>query len=392
MIADVASPPAVEQDFAPSDSLKEVRSPTTTKPSQTVPAATTEDEIPLYEPEDDRTRHATNGWATGSHVPSNKPANTAEADSERPANASPDPFEPTALEQSDFEPDVTLFEPLPEDDLSGEFENIDTEIEEELEILDDLPDMWGVESDDEEADAPLYDVDVGGSWLSEYDKAKRLAGQTARRFHEHADELWPVLLDIFQESPWPITQRSIERLLVAGVSCEALALATEIRRIWRDHPEFGQALPTTNARGESWMYSAEAMSQLSWPRAARLADCWPSYPDAAEIECFLEDLFDRWHSNSATQRSFTSFQLYLGYSTGYLHGTLQDWPEFCFASDDAVEDAFDELESRASWSATCEALRRYGVERPMTARPVYVYPKSIDEKKKDSKTRKRKKK
>lgn len=269
--------------------------------------------------------------------------------------------------------ETELFESLADADALETVDESDTEFGDDLELFDALPDLWAIEGTDEDDEAPLYEVDIGGDRLGEYDKAKRLASQTVRRFDADADDLWPVLLDIFQESPWPITQRSIERLLAAGVSCQALALAADLRRVWRDHPEFGQSFPIAHVRGESWMFTQEAMSQLSWPRAARLADCWPSYPDPAEIECFLEDLFDRWHANNAKQRSFSSFQLYLGYATGYLDGTLQDSPELCFEADGALEDPFEALDSSEAWPPAFEDLERYGIKRPMTTRPVYIY-------------------
>ncbi|MES1949833.1 hypothetical protein S4A8_03208 [Salinisphaera sp. S4-8] len=384
-LAEVATPPAIAPEFEPSDSARVARSPTHSESSEseTAPPVLNETTPPDYEPDGNRSRDGAEAQASVFDEPPSK--SDAGGHNGLPTAALSHDEEPTALKQYELELEAGDLEPLIEQDMPGGFDDIDTEIDDEYDLVEALPDIWDVGSDDEEDDAPLYDVDVGGARLSEYDKAKRLAAQTARRFDDQADELWPVLLDIFQESPWPITQRSIERLLTAGVSAPALALATEIRRIWRDHPEFGQSSPPANARGESWVYTQEAMSQLSWPRAARLADSWPAYPDAAEVECFLEDLYDLWHSNSVSQRSFTSFQLYLGYATGYLDGTLQDWPEFSFTSDDALEDPFNELESRASWSTTCEALRGHGIERPMTSRPVYVYSKPIPQNKKAKK-------
>lgn len=308
---------------------------------------------------------------TGALDPPTRSSNTAEWPRAAPATEVPAPALPdatTSISSAAYTADDYAESFTDDDDLLA-LDESDAEPDDDTDLLDALPDAQLLAETDDEPEAPLYEVDSDGDRLGDYGKARRLAAQTIRHVDGDADALWPVLLDIFQASPWPATQRSIERLLHSGTNIQALALAAEIRRIWIDHSEFGQAARIAYGRGERWQYTADAHAQLSWPRAAKLADCWPSYPDLAEIEHFLENLFDRWHTSGVAIRAFPSFHLYLGYATGDLNGTLEDWPELNFEMNEALEDPFERLESSDEWSSTRAVLADFGVDRPMTHKP-----------------------
>lgn len=239
------------------------------------------------------------------------------------------------------------------------------DLDAELDLLEDLPDTFPPGEDADEGEAPLFEIDTGGASLGHYEKATRQAAKVVQHTGRDEEALWPILLDIFLESPWPITRQSIESILNGGASCEALALTVEIRRMWMDHPEFAHAAAASSSPGSAYLRSEEARSRLSWPRAAKLAELWSGYPDVAEIEHLLESLCDRWQANSRLGRAFPSFPLYVGYATGDLGGTLDEWPEFSFEMDENLQDPFDRIESPDCWQSLRTELYRYGIERPM---------------------------
>lgn len=248
-----------------------------------------------------------------------------------------------------------------------------------IEALDDLLDELPFIEATEEREPPLFDVDSDGDALSQYGKAERLALGTLQRTELDYELAWPILLDIFMESPWPRTQRSVEELISAGTSCEALELAAEIRRLWLFHPEFAMSAPVRSIRGQRWQYSPDALSRLSWPRAAKLADAWSAYPDVAEIERLLESLHERWSSNAVRQRQFPSFQLYTGYVFGDVPGALEQWPEFSFDTDPNSEDPCDRLETVDLWVYYRDLLRGYGINRPFAPKPSSRKSDAVDD-------------
>lgn len=210
------------------------------------------------------------------------------------------------------------------------------------------------------------DVDRGGESVTRYDKANRLVASTLRRLELDHDDYRGVLEEIFLESPRPRTQQSVEALIAGGTDARGLALATEIRRLWRARPEFAQAASFHAPGAQPWQFSELALSQLSWPRAARIGELWTHEPDMDEVERLLDTLYERWHNSATAQRAFATFPLYLGYAVGDVRGSLSIWPEFSFEVDDWLEDPFVAFEDNGCWGIWQEDLRTAGIERPIS--------------------------
>lgn len=327
---------AVDGDV-PSDVSAE-RAPTAPPPARPTDAAPSETSAPRSPP----------ARPSGPEAPEPKPTAQLSLDEDWTGPTSVPAMEPdTDLDELD---DLWADEPEAEEPDAGSLDA--------LSWLDELPDDDLEPSEEEE---PLFDVDSGGTRLTDWDKVRRLTADALRNSGRTEDELQDVLQDIFQESPWPKTRISIEALLRTGLSADALSLTAEIRRIWRRHPEFAQCFYGAQYRGEAWMYTEQARSVLSWPAAARMAQAWSAYPCPEEIEHFLCEAWDHWRSDAELLRPFPDFQLYMGQRLGHLDGSLADWPEWTFEPDDAMQDPWLRLEDPDIWAALRPHLMRLGV-------------------------------
>lgn len=236
------------------------------------------------------------------------------------------------------------------------------------ELLDELTDGLAA-SEQEEQEPPLFEVDLGGDVLDVYGKAERLAYETILRTGLDREAALPVLLDIFLESPWARTRRSIEELVQAGAGIEALALAAQIRRVWQEHPEFSQAGTVFVAGGARWYQSAVALGTMTWPAAVDLADSWTRYPDVEEVQRLLEMLFEEWECRKRLRQRFLNFRFFVTYIANSVSEPLDDWLARFFGIADGCGDPIDRLEDQSRWPEISEQLREYGINLPRARKP-----------------------
>lgn len=236
------------------------------------------------------------------------------------------------------------------------------------ELLDELTDGLAA-SEQEEQESPLFEVDLGGDVLDVYGKAERLAYETILQTGLDREAALPVLLDIFLESPWARTRRSIEELVQAGAGIEALALAAQIRRVWQGHPEFSQAGTGFVAGGARWYQSTVALGAMTWPAAVGLADSWTRYPDVEEVERLLEMLFEEWESRKRLRRRFLNFRFFVTYIATSVSEPLDDWLTRFFDMANGCDDPVERLEDSSWWPEVTAQLREYGIDLPRARKP-----------------------
>lgn len=201
--------------------------------------------------------------------------------------------------------------------------------------------------------------------LSRQERAEKMAYELMLTTGFMDREAFPVLVDIFHESPWPATRRSVEDLVVRGVGVEALALAAAIRRVWLDHPEFARSVPTGLAR-MAWARSPQALATFPWQAAADLAESWSSYPDVDEIGCHLETLFDDWTHDPHLRRQFPNFRLFIVHLASSVREPLDSWiADYRDRSADWV-DPFCRLEQSDAWFDVRRTLEEHEIDLPRT--------------------------
>lgn len=229
-------------------------------------------------------------------------------------------------------------------------------------VLEDSAYEWDIVPESDEIEPPLFEIDCGGAALDRYGKAERLAYETILRTGLDKEVAYPVLLDIFYESPWARTRTSIEELVGAGAVAETLALAAKIRRAWRNHPEFAQPAPSFGVSGGRWYQNPVALENLNWAEAAALAELWTSYPDIEEVERLLERLSDEWECRRRLRRQFLNFRLFVTHLATEITEPIDDWLEQFFDAGDDRHDPIERLEEPDRWPSVRVELREYGID------------------------------
>ena len=142
-----------------------------------------------------------------------------------------------------------------------------------------------------------------------------------------------LLAEILEEYGWSATKKSLERELQNGMKPEDLEMASAIREIWKEYPEFSTALSYRGNHGDRGTPFSHRYLNLSWPAALAFVRCFDSYPDPAEIKDFFLELYHRWIANLSFQPQFSSFYAYLRYHFGLVPGSLDIMPGLIFKED-----------------------------------------------------------
>lgn len=142
-----------------------------------------------------------------------------------------------------------------------------------------------------------------------------------------------LLAEILEEYGWSATKKSLERELQNGMKPEDLEMASAIREIWKEYPEFSTALSYRRTHGDRSTSLSHRYLNLSWPAALAFVRCFESYPDPAEIEDLFLELYHRWIANPSFQPQSSSFYAYLRYHFGLVPGSLDIMPGLIFKED-----------------------------------------------------------
>jgi len=158
-----------------------------------------------------------------------------------------------------------------------------------------------------------------------------------------------LLAGILEEHGWSAAKKALELELQNGVKPEELDVASAIREIWNENPEFSTGLSYWGSHGDRSVSFSHRYLHLSWPAALALVRCFESYPDPAEIEELFLELYNRWISNLSFQGHFSSFYSYLRYHFGLVSGSLDIMPGLVFKDDNSFS---NELHPGCSESQT----------------------------------------
>jgi len=142
-----------------------------------------------------------------------------------------------------------------------------------------------------------------------------------------------LLAKILEEYGWSATKKSLERELQNGMKPEDLEMASAIREIWKEYPEFSTALSYWGNHGDRSTPLSHRYLNLSWPAALAFVRCFDSYPDPAEIKDLFLELYHRWIANLSFQPPSSSFYAYLRYHFGLVPGSLDIMPGLIFKED-----------------------------------------------------------
>ena len=216
-----------------------------------------------------------------------------------------------------------------------------------------VPEWLELAPEDDEEHEPLEaprlaslmpEVETSEHVLNPLDRARLMANQLVWESAGGDQKLKETLTSVFLASPWSATKRAMQRLLDSGVGATTLETALAARRIWADHPEFAIRLSTSQISGESWQRTEQAMRQIGWPMAIRIANAWRSCPEEGEIEIFLIDLYEHWVAQRHLHATCPEFRLYVHYRIGGPAETLDILPEWTFENDQALFDPMDQFE------------------------------------------------
>lgn len=195
---------------------------------------------------------------------------------------------------------VELDDPLDDDDWIDDWADDNGQIDEPLENRTQVAADWDIVAEDilEFEEAPtreeLQQVQTTGR-LSQEERAREQALRMALANGWDENEVL-TLQRIFLSYPWAATRTAVQRLIDQGAGPEELALAHELRTIWRSNPEYAASFG---------LYAHEV---LSWPLALSIINSFNGYPAPEELEKLLSDLYTQWYGSVTCRRNFISFR------------------------------------------------------------------------------------
>ena len=198
----------------------------------------------------------------------------------------------------------------------------------------------GVEYDDEITENEIFSLPTENR-LTRLERARQVALELGDEYDWDEDGI-DVLTKIFFKHGWNATRRSMRWELDAGVTPFELLLAEKAREIWFEYTEFSEA--RHGRYGISHKYL-----NLSWPNALLLIRSFGAYPDPAEIEKLLIDLYDTYQNKASLIDAYGSFTKYLEYHIGRGRSALRESPWLSFDAND--------------YEAEAEALDLEGVDK-----------------------------
>jgi len=153
-----------------------------------------------------------------------------------------------------------------------------------------------------------------------------------------------LLQEIFSIRGWAATRVVIKKLIEEGATPDEIALAREIRTLWKETPKYWITFHKLTPRAVDTV-TDDAYKQMSWSESMRLIRCFPNTPDIEEIYHFIEETYDLWYQTSNLRRDFKAFFKFLKYRNGSMKITLPgDYP-FCFTEpeESGYDDEYDFL-------------------------------------------------
>ena len=218
------------------------------------------------------------------------------------------------------------------------------------EDLDDFEEDASRNNEDEEL------VQIG---ITRAERARQVAIDVLSRVGWGREHL-PVLEAVFVESGWGAARLAIEHQIERGAGPEEILLARHIRSIWFSNEHLWTCFRMkSNAQ---FMQAEPAYKNFSWADALRLIRCYPSTPDEAEIEAFIDDLYDEWYSHNRLRKHFKAFLHYFRYRIIATKRTLPGDIPFMFSSPFEAEWGADNPELLSSISAMRSELRELGAD------------------------------
>jgi len=213
----------------------------------------------------------------------------------------------------------------------------------------------GIEFDEEISTAESLTVRTDTK-LTRFERARQIALSLGNEYGWDEAGIH-LLTKIFYRYWWSAAQVSLRREMAAGLTPLELELAEQARKLWFHYPEFSEDLKTTGELTYKFLH-------LSWPNALALIRSFGCYPDIAEVERFLVDLYDHWRYKRSLMRKFTSFSSYLAYRLGRIRDTLIGHPWMSFETEDYGFQDWDaeEMEERVLNRQLSEELRDMGID------------------------------
>ncbi len=212
---------------------------------------------------------------------------------------------------------------------------------------------------EEDASRDNEDEELAQIGITRAERARQVAIDVLSRVGWDREYL-PVLEAIFVESGWGASRIAIEDQIKRGAVPEEIMLARHVRSIW-----FGNEHLWTCFRMKSnapFMQAEAVYKNFSWVDALRLVRCFPTVPDEAEIEAFIDDLYDEWYSHNRLRKHFKAFLKYLHYRVIATKRTLPGDIGFMFSSPVEAEWGADNPELLSSISEMRSELRDLGAD------------------------------
>ncbi len=213
---------------------------------------------------------------------------------------------------------------------------------------------------EEDASRENEDQELAQTGITCAERARQVAIDVLNRVGWDREHL-PVLETIFVESGWGASRIAIEDQVERGAVPEEIVLARQIRSIWFSNEHLWTCF---RMKSNAPFMQAEAVyKNFSWADALRLIRCFPSIPDEAEIEAFIDDLYDEWYSHNRLRKHFKAFLKYLRYRIIGTKRTLPGDISFMFSSPVETEWGADNPELISSISEIRAELRELGAGR-----------------------------
>ena len=234
----------------------------------------------------------------------------------------------------------------------------------ESSLLDDdsiLEDFGWEDLDDFEEDASRdnEDEELAQKGITRAARARQVAIEVLSRV-EWDREYLQLLEAIFVESGWGAARIAIEDQIERGAVLEEILLARHVRSIWFSSEHLWTCF---RMKSNAPLMQADAVyKNFSWVDALRLVRCFPNIPDEAEIEAFIDELYDEWYSHNRLRKHFKAFLKYLHYRIIATKRTLPSDIGFMFSLPLEEEWGADNSELISSISKMRVELRELGAD------------------------------
>ena len=173
--------------------------------------------------------------------------------------------------------------------------------EDEIALLDDLLETFSVP----EERGRVEQLKVTLNRLTRAERAEQKAIEVA--FQNNWLEGLEVLQSVFERYGWSLARVALERIIAVGATPDEVALARDLRELWRETPEFGVSL----WRGTRGTFPGQPYQVLSWSMALGLVKRFQSIPTLEEVELVLHQLFNHWRDHSGLLSSYPAFYLWI---------------------------------------------------------------------------------